>query len=162
MPAERLAVELRHSPDLIVDECTALDCRRFPCRASGQGTHPSLEFSQVEGLDHIVVCPQIEALDAITGPVERRQNQHRQGRVTCTQTLQNLEPHQLGQAQIKDQQVIVDSQQRRLGINPVRRPVDRIATLAKRAGKAISDNGIVFSKKDSHLTLNVHTGVRLL
>ncbi|MNT32330.1 hypothetical protein D3C72_1682030 [compost metagenome] len=95
--------------------------------AAHQRAHAGFQLGQREGLGHVVVGAQIQALDAFVDAVGRGQDQHRQHRAAGAQALEHLQAGHARQSQVQDQQVEGLGRQGRVGTEPVGNMVDGIA-----------------------------------
>ncbi|AOJ76032.1 hypothetical protein WJ35_13830 [Burkholderia ubonensis] len=129
---EHAVVRVRDAADLVERERAVPHDGRAAARAApGQRAHARLEFVERERLGHVVVGAEVEALHALVDAVGGGQDQHGEVGIACAQALQDVEPGQLRQAEIEDQQVERLHRQGRVGLDAVLHVVDGIARLAE-------------------------------
>ncbi len=101
--------------------------------AADDGAQPGQQFGHVEGLDQVVVCAEVEALDAVGQGVARCHNDDRQGR-GAAQMLEHVQPRAIGQVEVE----------RHRGIGAGRQGLDRRVTRLRPVG------GIAALRKAGH------------
>ena len=79
----------------------------MPLGPADDGLDAGLQFFAVEGLGHIVVCPETKAAQLAFCIVRACQDQDRRIDARKAQVTQNLHPVHVGQVQIQQDQVIV-------------------------------------------------------
>jgi len=96
-----------------------------------QRTHARFEFVEREGLGHVVVCAEVEALDAFVDAVGRGQDQHGQVRIARAQPPQHFEAGHFRQAQIEDEEIESLHRQRGIGFRARLHMVNGVCRLAE-------------------------------
>src|SRR5438093_13361985 len=138
---DHLVVDVGHAAGGIEGQWPMLDDGgRGAQPAAAQPPDARFQLLQREGLGHVVVGAEIEALDALLDAVGRRENQHRQRRAARAQLAQHFEAVQLGQAEVEDQQIELVSRESRIGLAAAAHLVPRIAAVARGRKKATGRN----------------------
>ncbi len=149
---ERLPVERGPPPGGVEGERAVRDHRssaRLP--APDERPHARLQLRQVERLGEVVVRADVESLDAVFERVARGEHHHRDARTAPAQAPQDLEPVELGQAEIENHEVVVLRGQHVVRLVAVPRAVHRVVGRAQRARQAIGQDRIVFDYEDAHV-----------
>jgi len=134
---------------------------RLPLRTARQGAHARFQFSQLEGLDQIIVRTQVETAHAVLDAVQRGENQHRCGQLAVAQVLQHLESIHAGQTDIENDQIEVLGGQGAVGLAAGIDAIDSVVAGPQGAGQAIGQDGVVFSDQDSHAWRIMQNGVAM-
>src|SRR6185369_8292308 len=88
--------------------------------------------------------------NALLDAVGRGQDEHRRGAAARAKLLQYLQPVQLGQSEVEDEQVEFLAAERGVGFRAGGDVIDRIAPLAQRAKQSVGQHLVVFRDQDSH------------
>lgn len=118
--------------------------------AAQQGTDAGQQLVQVIGLEHVVVGPGIQPLDALRHGIARGGHQHGGAVLAGAQVAQHGQTIALGQAQVQQHQVIRLGAQGRVGRVAIARPVHRVLLGAQQVQHGFTDHGIVFNKQQAH------------
>ncbi|MCY1370996.1 hypothetical protein D9M69_581210 [compost metagenome] len=121
-----------------------------PGSAAQQGADAREQFVHVVGLEHVVVGPGIQPLDALLHRIAGGGDQHRQAVLARAQRPQHRQTIAPGQAQVEQQQVVVLRAQRRVGQLAVLHPVHRVVFGAQQIEHGLADHGVVFYQQQSH------------
>ena len=148
-------VDAGNAPGEVVAEIAVLDQRWRPAQAAPhQGAHAGFEFRQIKRLGHVVVGPEVEALDTFIDAIARGENQHRHALVGAAgfraQAAQHLQARHLGQPQIENQEIVGFGAGRRIGLGAGACMIYRITGTAQAAAQAVGQHGVIFSEQNAH------------
>ena len=100
--------------------------------AAGHGPDARKKLVKVKGLDQIVVCPKVEALNAVGNGVARGEKQHGSVHATVSQLLDDLVAVHAGHHDVEQNGVILRAEQRVKRLPAVKAAVYAIAIFLER------------------------------
>ena len=118
--------------------------------AAQQRPDAGLELGDLEGLDHVVVGPQVQASDAFLGRAAGGQDHHR-GRVAAgAHAAQHLQPVHLWQVQVQDHQVEPFRRDQRLGRGAVIDVIDGMPRTGQKLHQPVGQRRVVLDQQNAH------------
>ena len=108
------------------------------------------ELLERERLDHVVVCPEVQAFDLLLDLAACRQQDHGQLRLLGSDRPKDLEPVLLGKEDIEQHQPEVAGQSLRLRRLPISHARHGIALRSKPALDEVGDRALVLDDQDAH------------
>jgi hypothetical protein len=118
--------------------------------APDQRTDARHQLGHGEGLHHVVVGAEVEAVHAVVHLVARREQQHRHPLRAAAQPAQHLEAVDIGQPDVEDHEIEALARRRLDRQLAARHHVDRIALGTQDAGKALVQGSVVLDDQDAH------------
>jgi hypothetical protein len=156
---DRLPVERDAAGLGIQDDRPALDLALgMARRAAHLGAHARQEFFHVEGLGEIVVGAGIDPGHLVGPAVARRQDDHRHLAVGPAPGFEDADAVHLGQAQIKNDDVIGLRLTQETAFLAVGRLVDDVTRLAERGHELAVQVRIIFDDECAHDPSRVQPG----
>ena len=148
----RLAAVEHHLLAVLVEgQRRRADARgHLPVAAVDQGADARDELLDVEGLAEVVVAAGVEAVDALVPGVARGQHDHRHGVAARAPGAQHLEPGALGQPEVEHHGVVGLGVAEVLGVDAVRRAVDREARAHEVRAHEARELVVVLREEQSH------------
>jgi hypothetical protein len=123
--------------------------RRLGGAAPEQGPDPGEELGQPEGLGDVVIGARVEADDGVHLVGAGGEDQHGNGVPFGPDPPAHLEPVELGQADVQQDEVGPVRQRAVEGGRPVLRDLHLVALPAQRAGQRLGDGGVVLGEQHS-------------
>jgi hypothetical protein len=117
---------------------------RAPGLAPQERTDTRRELIEIEWLDQVVVCAGVETLHAIRYRITGRNDEHREGLLTRSQTLQHLEATLSGESKIEKQEIERISAEHLVRSLAVVDPIDSEAVPLQAGSDRLGDHGIIF------------------
>ena len=125
--------------------------RRVRCPATTQRSQPRRELLVGERLDEIVVGAGVEAADPVAHRVACGEHQDRHVRAGRAHPAGDLEPGDVGQADVQDDRLDAGGGGRDLDAgDAVGRQLDHVPVLLEEAAKQSTETGIVLDDEQVH------------
>jgi hypothetical protein len=141
-PRQRIHFEIGYAEHVLTRRAAA----QHRAQAGGQ-------LRERERLDHVVVCPAVEAGNPVVQGILRRQYDDGQRGLAGPDVAQDLETGAARQHQVEDDGVVVDGPRLLPGHGALTQDVDGVTFLGEAALDETGDLVIVFDYENSHVRL---------
>jgi len=118
--------------------------------AARQGPDARSELVHLERFGQIIIGPGIKACDLVFCLGLRGEQQNGPLVLAFPHTSQNCQPVHVWQIDVQHDDIDIFTAQHRVGLRPVVKHVDRMASIAQIIADAFGDCDIVFNNKDPH------------
>jgi hypothetical protein len=119
-------------------------------KSSPDGAQTSQQFIQVEGLDQVIICTEVERCDAVGDCIARCHDQDRQRASMPPQLAQHFIATFPGKAQIEQYGIVFVLRKRRQRSHAITDPIRSIRGIAQCLQDCVRNHRVVFDHQYTH------------